>query len=305
MKPLTRALFVLAFAATALHAKDNIIVGTESGLYKVDRGSSALLWDKAPVRKILRRDGTWYFLTGAGIYASADLMAFVELDAGLPVKTIKIPEGGKKTFAREVQELKDLEIHPTNPLIMVTATKDSVYLTRDGGKAWRDIGLSAMTAGVKCVSVLDLPNSGGASQLTVFMSHPIYGVSYKQPDVSKNWVDLDDGLEQVPTIKWPDEIADLSASARNGTVELFASQTFMPRLYRLDWQKKAFARVWAGTGFIDSVEALALTDRSVLSTGTGKIREIPVAPALAPLTAPSQADFAITDWNADILSAPG
>ena len=91
---------------------------------------------------------------------------------------------------------------------------------------YESLGLSAKTTGVKAVAVLTLPDSEGSSRLTVFMSHPIYGVSWIRPDAAKPvWTDLNDGLERVPTIKWPDEVSDLSVLNAPEGVTLYARIT--------------------------------------------------------------------------------
>jgi hypothetical protein len=290
-------------AAIPLFSQETLFAGTDQGLWKIDRSAQTKIWDKAEVRKIIRAGDSWYLLTGAGIWAGSTPESLSGRNAGLPVKVIKNLENGQKTFTREIQELKDLEVHPTNPQILVTATKDAVYLTRDGGVSWKNIGISAATAGVKAVSVLDLPDATGQMRLTVFISHPIYGISWRQPDVPKTtWADLDNGLEQVPTIKWPDEVADLSAVARNGSVELYASQTFMPRIYRLDWANRTFTRVWTGPDFVDTIEGLAVSAKAALFTGPGSLREVPLPAAAAPVVTLSSP---VTDWNITLDSVPG
>jgi len=281
-----------------LFAEDIFLAGTGSGLYRVNNSKNSVIWDKSDVRKIIRTDSVWYFLTGAGVISSDDLSSFREANAGLPVKVIKITEGGKKNFVREIQELKDLEVHPTNPQILVTATKDAVFLTRNGGQSWQNMGLNSITAGAKAVSVLDLPDSTGRMQLTLLVSHPIYGVSWRQPDsMATNWVDMNAGLEKVPSIKWPDEVADLSAISRNGSIEVYASQTFMPRIYRLDWAKKQFLPVWSGTASVDTVEGLAVTAKSILYTGPDTVREVSAQS--------TSTSAAIDDWNASFQAVPG
>jgi hypothetical protein len=306
---------VTAFLALAslsrLTANESFLAGSPNGLYRVDRASAAKIWDAQDVRKIAQVGNNWYFLTGSGIWQSGDLVAFASRNEGLPVKIIKTYDGGTKAFTREVQELKDLEVHPTNPLIMVTATKDAVYLTRDGGASWSSVGMSAATAGVKAVCALDLPDKSGTSRLTIFVSHPIYGISWKQPDVSALWYDLNDGLEGVPTVKWPDEVADLQAVWATGgtdsrTITLYASQTFMPRIYRLDWAAKKFVGTWKGTEFIDSVEGLAVTAREIVFSAAGGLRSVSLpavgAESAFTLNAPAKA---VRDWDQSLESVPG
>jgi hypothetical protein len=320
---LTLSLIALCLCvAGASIAEDAFLAGTDSGLYQITKSGSELLWNKNDVRKIVRAGDTWYFLTGGGIFSSESLSLFEERNAGLPVKVLKVPTNGSKNFLREVQELKDLEVNPDDPKTLVTATKDAVYVTRDGGTSWKNVGIAATTAGIKAVAILNLPDSSGRNALTVLMSHPIYGVSYRNLDDPKSaWADLDVGLEQVPSIKWPDEVADLQAVRRGGKLVLFASQTFMPRIYRLDWTAKRFVRVWSGSAYADTVEGLAPTDSSVVFTAPEGIREVPVdmlasaavtAPGAAKnvykisFPAPSEATATtVTDWKQSLDSVPG
>lgn len=318
---LTLRLITLCFSlAGVTFAEEAFLAGTDTGLYRIAKTGTSLVWNKNDIRKIVRAGDSFYFLTGSGIFSSASLSLFEERNSGLPVKVIKVPSPGSKNFVREIQELKDLEVHPDNPKILVTATKDAVYVTRDGGASWQSVGIAAATAGVKAVAIADLPDSSGKNALTVIMTHPIYGVSYRNLDDPKSaWADLNAGLEQVPSIKWPDEVADLSAVRRGGRLSLFASQTFMPRIYRLDWTAKRFVRIWAGTASADTIEGIAPTDASLVFTAPDGIREIPMdMTAQGAIAAPGSAKYAyqvsltqpmaaakLADWKPSLDSVPG
>ncbi|MBR4598617.1 MAG: hypothetical protein IKO39_01030, partial [Treponema sp.] len=121
-----------------------ILAGSESGLYKITGSKTAIpLWSGGKVSKILRVDDRhdskvrWYFLTSEGIISSSDLVTFEFKNEGLPFLTIKQYDGSKATFLKQPAQLKDLAAHPTNPNILVTATKDDVYITYDGGSSWK------------------------------------------------------------------------------------------------------------------------------------------------------------------------
>ncbi len=286
-------------------ARETFLAGSSTGLYDIDGQKPVQLWNQPNVRKIVKADKTWFFLSDGGIWSSDDLSSFEPKNDGLPVKVIKSYDNGQKTFSREAQDLKDLEVHPKNPLILVTATKDAIYLTRDGGKSWKSLGLNASTTGAKAVAVLDLPDATGTPRLTVLMSHPIYGVSYKQPDVSGAWIDLNDGLEKVPTIKWPDEVSDIAVASEGGSIAVYAAQTFMPRIYRLDWSAKKFIPIWAGADHLDSVEGLAATGSRVLFSGPGRIRELFASSTGPALMAPGGASTEVNAWNAPLAEVPG
>ncbi len=277
--PLFLFLFpLLTAAAGPLNPEDARLVGTDTGLWRQEGSGLTRVGGLRDVRKILRAGDRWFFLAASGIWSSADLVAFEERDAGLPVKTLKIPgdaqEGTAKRFEREIQELKDLAAHPQDPNTLVTANKDGVWLTRDGGRTWRSLGSSAVTSGVKAVAVLSLPDKAGTEALTVFMSHPIYGVSWKQPDApNAAWTDLNGGLEKVPSIKWPDEVSSFSITYDSGRPRLFAAQTFMPRIYELDWAAKGFVPRWKGNRPADSVEGLQAHASGFVFTGPSALQE--------------------------------
>ena len=93
-----------------------------------------------------------------------------------------------------IQELKDLCVNPLNHKEMVTATKDSVFISKDAGCTWNNLGsMSNTTPGVKAVAVATIQG-----ETVVFMSHPIFGLSYIFPDKQKaTWNDVDAGFEKM------------------------------------------------------------------------------------------------------------
>ncbi|HHU37023.1 MAG TPA: hypothetical protein GXZ47_07320 [Treponema sp.] len=301
MKRLLLTLIACTFLLSFAVAEDSFLAGTVHGLYRFTNGKSRLVWQVPEVRKILHDGSRWIILTSTGIHASGDLKSFKPITEGLPVKILKIPENGTKRFVREVQELKDLEIHPTNSKIMVTATKDAVFLTKDGGASWKSLGRSAATTGIKAVSVLDLPDTTGELRLTVLMSHPIYGISWKRPDVSNpSWIDLNEGLYSVPSIRWSDEVADMIPVTINGKTDLYASNTFKPNIYRLDWEKKRFVSVWSGNAPLDTIDGLAAGSKTLVFSGPSRLREISYT-AEQNGTEP----VALNNWNNSLSQLPG
>lgn len=296
------SLTICMLFASFVAADNAFLAGTENGLYHITGNSSRLLWRAHEVRKILHDGSRWIILSLDGIHASTDLKTFTRITNGIPVKVVKIPGNGKKEFVREIQELKDLEIHPVNREIMVTATREAVYLSRDGGESWQNLGLSARTAGVKAVSVLDLPDSTGTMRLTVFMSHPIYGISWKYADQPGSpWNDLNNGLYCVPSIRWPDEVADITVTSDGGSATVIASNTFKPALYRLNWEKKEFESLWRGNAPLDTVEGLAMGKHSVVFTSPSRIRELSFGKAGTDAPEPAE----VSDWYPLLSSLPG
>lgn len=282
-------------------ADDAFLAGTTNGLYRITGTNSRLIWPAREVRKILNDGSRWIILSLEGLHTSNDLKTFTPISDGLPVKVIKVPDNGSKQFVREIQELKDIELHPTNPAVMVTATKDAVFLTRDGGTSWESLGLSAQTAGVKAVCVLDLPDSTGAMRTVVFMSHPIYGISWKYADTPRGaWTDLNNGLYQVPTIRWPDEVADMVAVLRDGKPQVIVSNTFKPNIFRLDWENKRFETFWTGSTPLDTLDGLSPGTHSLVFTSPSRIRELPLGQSVE-TAAPRE----VPDWYPQLAKLPG
>lgn len=272
-----------------------ILTGTDTGLYKTVRGTVFPLWTEGSVDQILF-DGNWYFVTSAGILFSSDLKTFELRNNGLPVQTIKeykTDETGEKTksFTTQQQMLKDIAVHPQNSDIMVTMTKDAVFLTRDGGLNWENIGFSAKTAGGKAVAVASMPKLipveipsetdsapsvtyqiADETELVVFLSHSIYGLAYLTPDIENaNWTDIETGFEMLPTQTYVEEIADIlpvSTIGSNGEIstDIYLSQTFIPRIYRLDWQKQIGELLWKGEEPTDTVDGLSWTGSNLVYT---------------------------------------
>ncbi|WP_439647435.1 putative glycoside hydrolase [Brucepastera parasyntrophica] len=289
---------------TGILAEDFFLAGTDAGLYRINGARTDMVWKMPQIKKIQAAGDQWFFLTEKGIFHTKDFITFEERNTGLPVKLIKYMENGEKKFSSEVQELKDLKLHPANPDIMVTTTREAVYLSRDGGKTWKSQGMSATTAGAKSVCVLDLPDSEGTPQLTIFLSHPIYGISWRRPDAEKPvWTDLNEGLESAPTINWPDEVADIIAVPEGKTFAVYASQTFMPRIYRLDWNGNKFIKIWSGENPADTIDGLAAGPKSLVFSTLNNLYELPL-----PVTPGQEKEppvHPVPDWNTIFRRIPG
>ncbi|MCL2180141.1 MAG: hypothetical protein FWB83_03350, partial [Treponema sp.] len=167
---------------------------------------------------------------------------------------IKVFNNGVKSFMTVVQEIKDVEVNPADPRIMVCATKDRVYLTRDQGRTWTNAGgLPYVTNGIKAVAAAFMP------ELTLFLSHSVYGVYYRQIDVSgSTWTQIPDGLEKLETTNNPDEISDIAvyhASAQDEPV-IYISQTFRRRIYKLNWARKVSNLIWSDDSPFGTVDSL-------------------------------------------------
>jgi len=250
----------------AVESRRAVIAGTDEGLVSIDStGKMTTLWSGGSVKKILRvAENTWAILGSEGILISADLQKWEPRNQGLPVKMIKIFQDGNKTFLPMVQEIKDLEINPSDPQIMVCATKDQVYLSRNQGQSWTNLGApSYRTNGIKAVASAYMPRGDSGGDLTVFLSHSTYGVFYIQPDrAGAQWIELSKGLEKLETTGNADEVSDITVvlaqplGETNYLPVMYAAQTFRRRIYRLDWEAKAFNLVWSDDSPFGTVDSL-------------------------------------------------
>ena len=238
-----------------------MFAGTNEGLFAIDpAGKVEALWTGGSVKKILHVPGekdTWVILGSEGILVSTDMQNWEKRNNGLPVKTIKIYENGKKSFLRMVQEIKDIEINPDDPRIMVCATKDRVYLTRNQGLSWTGLaGFRYQTNGIKAVAAAYLP------ELTVFASHSIYGIHYIRPDsANARWTEFNNGIEKLETTDNPDEISDIAVT--HNPTAIYVSQTFRRRIYKLDWNQKKFNLVWSDGSSFGTVDSLYTGDNGL------------------------------------------
>ncbi|MDR2370638.1 MAG: putative glycoside hydrolase, partial [Treponema sp.] len=235
------------------------LAGTARGLYSIDgKGNAVCLRPGPDVRKIIRAGSAWLILSGDGIFRSSDLRQWENRGGGLPVKTIKVFEDGKKSFVSAVQDIKDLEVNTSNPDVMVCAVRDAVFLSVDGGISWRSLGSPALrTDGIKAAASAYLP-AGESSELVIFMSHSVYGCYYITPDIpGAAWTAISGGLEELETTGNADEVSDISVSAGpDGSPVIYVSQTFRKRVYRLDWSGKRFVPLWSGGEDFGAVDSL-------------------------------------------------
>lgn len=184
------------------------LVGSDEGLFKVTSRNTAFpIWTEGRVDQLLQvtlpvsndidsssvYESCWIMRTSKGIFFTSDLKNFEERDNGLPFLTIKKYENKSSRLEKQIQELKDLNVNPLNNEEMVTATKDSVFYSKDGGLSWKSIGsTSRNTPGVKACAVATIDG-----ETVVFMAHPIFGLSYIFPNRAKpEWNDVDAGLKK-------------------------------------------------------------------------------------------------------------
>lgn len=268
--------------------KEPFLVATDSGLFRVlPSGAADPLWTEGKVERILRTAEKWFFITDKGILSSLDLKIFTECNNGLPSLTIKTYEDGVKNITQQAALLKDISVDPFDSNILVTATKDEVFITYDGGSEWTSLGSSSRyTPGIKAVAVAHMPvyDEAGAitgSELAVFMSHPIYGFSYCVPGEGggARWVDVSAGFSMMPSLTQVDEVSDILpvlCRAESGEIytELYVAQSFMPNIYRFDWRTKRAEKIYEGAEAADTIDALCQCGSDIIFTTVGKVQSI-------------------------------
>jgi hypothetical protein len=257
MKPrfLAALLAALLFPLTAVAASASLpkefLAGYDAGLYRIEDGERAVpLWLDGEVRKIIKSSEGWYFLTSLGVLYSQDLGVFEDRSEGLPVKTYKHIDNGKKNFTTEVQDLKDLELSRSDPLTLATCTKDAAFVSRDGGKSWKSFGTPADTTGLKAIALGPFPGSGESA---LWASHPIKGVFVHRLS-GGGWVPANQGLTVIDktTIE---EIADIQPGADGS---MWAGASFLSRVYKLEPKAKDFKTIWADKVDFGCAESLDL-----------------------------------------------
>jgi Uncharacterized conserved protein len=289
------------------------IAGSDKGLFRISGNNTAVpLWTEGKVEQILRTvapgaDGApkerWYFRTSEGILYSEDLVHFEQRNEGLSLLTIKQYDGKNTSFVKQVAMLRDLSVDPLNPLCLVTATENSVFITRDGGKSWTSLGsTSEATPGMKAVAVATMPDGN----LAVFLSHPIFGLSYMLPNTKDaHWTDVSSGIKIMNSLTSTDEIADIYPMLRtraDGTkyVEIYFSQTFLPYLYKFNWDKKAGVCVYSDDQPSETFDGLTSIDNTLIFTRNETLGSIDVN-SLASPGIPAN----LTQWKQSLSCVPG
>ncbi len=269
----------------------NSLVATDSGLYRISGAKTFVpLWTGGKVKQILPVEYSdsngkafykYYFVTDKGILYSENLTDFELRNEGLPFLVIKKYNGEKTWFENQCQDLKDISVNPINPLEVVTATKEKVYYSNDGGLHWISLGsASSRTNGIKAVCVASLKFGSGENthnETVVFMAHSILGFHYCFPDEKKlDWKEAQKGLAASDPSNSADEVSDIlpvvvSDEAGRKYCEIFLAQTFIPRLYHFDISEEKSTPVYRGTEPADTIDALSRSGNSIVFMTPGSV----------------------------------
>ncbi|MCQ2598363.1 MAG: hypothetical protein MJ181_11020 [Treponema sp.] len=251
------------------------LVGSDHGLFRVTSSNNAIpLWTDGRVDQIIhieKKDDIpegWFLRTTKGIIYSKDLKTFEERNEGLPFLIVKKYDGKTAYTEKQINTLEDFHINPLNQNEIVVATKKQVYISRDAGLSWRALGsMSMITPGIKAVAVATIDGRS-----VVFMSHPLLGFSYCFPDDAKvNWNDCDTGFECMPSLTTPDEISDIIVVNKAGAdgqtkTDIYISQTYLPRIYRYNWEQKKAELIYKGDQILDVIDGLTMVGDVLMFT---------------------------------------
>lgn len=280
------------------------LVGSDNGLYKITSNNNVFpLWEEGRVDQLIQLENSaWLMRTSKGIFYTEDLVNFEERTNGLPFLTIKKYIEKETSLHKQIHELKDLCVNPQNNLEIVTATKDNVYFSRDGGLNWKSVGsMSKNTAGIKAVAVATIQD-----ETVIFMSHPIFGFSYCYPNRKNSaWIDVTSGFEMMPTLSSPDEIADILPVVRtnaDGTnyTEIYVSQSYLPRLYKFNWQEKKAELIYKDKEPIDCYDGLTTIDNVLVYSKIEGFGSLDIDSLHSP-----GVPTAFADWNKAFAAVPG
>lgn len=247
---------------------DLILVGSDKGLFKVtDRNVAIPLMTDIRIEQIASIDNeNWMIRTEKGFLFTKDFNIFEERNNGLSFLTIKKYENKEKSLEQKIQHLKDFCINPLNKNEMVTATKDNVFYSDDEGKNWKKLGsMSKITPGIKAVAVATINEKS-----VVMMSHSIYGFSYIFPNEENSvWTDVEEGFEKMISLSSTDEIADILPVIKtqpDGSflTEIYISQTYLPRIYKFDFDEQKAELIYKGNQIVDVIDGLYQIDDSIL-----------------------------------------
>lgn len=255
----------------ASYPKDSSLNIATNGIDDTANGSQSATTKK--------RVSAWLFRSSAGVLYSEDLETFSLRNEGLPQLVIKeYSEEKGETFHPVIHTLKDLAADPFDNNRLITATKDCVYLSEDCGLTWKNIGsMSANTSGIKAVAVTTIKGrpatdtqKATVDEVVAFESHPIFGFAYKRLSTARPaWIDVSAGFDLMTSMTQIDEISDILPVKKvnaDGSIEtaIYCAQSYIPRIYRFDWEDRRAVRLYKGEAFNGTIDGLSIVDGSLL-----------------------------------------
>jgi len=247
--------------------KNYLLAGTKKGLYYWDfQNPPFLIKQKGKVKKILKTERGFYFLTYQGIFFTSNLRDFEEKNTGLTKKVIKHYRNNIKTFSEEIQDLKDLKIDPKNQNNLVTATKDGVFYSTNGGNSWEFLKNPTTTTGITSVLIYSNPH------LEILFAHPFRGVYHKNISQNTPWKELNFGLKRSSGMY--EEVSDLSLRVNaEGQLEILALHNFYPQILKLNTKIQKWEVLYETDKKFEVAQGLFIKENQALFTTNSKLVE--------------------------------
>ena len=240
-------------SALKTNQENFVLFGTSAGIYYWETNNEpVLIWNQGEVKKILKVESGYYFLTSKGVVFSDNLKDFKELNQGLSFKVIKHFKDGKKSFTNDIQDLKDLEVDPANPKNLVTCTKDKIFYSQNGGETWNGFDNPTRASGIKAVAVFSNPD------LQIFFTHPFQGIFYKNISKKGKWEQWNEGMYKYSKIY--EEVSDILIKKEKDQYRIFAANNFIPIVYELNLKNRVWKKLFKMKENFGMIENLSFSD---------------------------------------------
>lgn len=269
LKRLFFILIGLLWALSALGAGEGLWIGTKNGLYSYrEFDEPGLLWGEAEVRQIVAHSGGFYLLTGKGVLFSKDMKSFEFRNRGIANQVFKLYDGKEVSYEQQPGPLFDLVYDPVNPDNMAVSSRFGIYVSTDGGLNWSYVANPSYRSGNKAVAIFTINK-----RLYLVHSGTLRGVFYTELSLKSRralgWKSLNSGLYKTQVIF--EELSDISVSIHDGKVVIYGANSYFPRLYRLNWEKRSWRTIYTDKGDNRTIDSLAPDRNGLAYVTTGKI----------------------------------
>ncbi len=272
MKRLISLLFIFAVLSHALiysnelnqQKKDFVLAAVKDGLYYWDHKSDPfLIWNNGgnppEIKKFLPVPYGLFLLTSYGVFFTEDGKEFETRNNGISYKVIKIYRNNEKSFTNEIDDLKDLKFDPENPSNLIACSKDSVYLSTNGGMAWLMIQSPVPYSSIKTAAVISSPD------LRIYLGHSFKGLYTMTVGSGNRWKNISKGLFSFS--KTYEEIADILVRKEGEKTVLYAANNFTPILYTWNDKLKSWNIYEKFQKDFDMMESLVLKEKYLYFVG--------------------------------------
>ncbi|HWR12863.1 MAG TPA: putative glycoside hydrolase [Rectinemataceae bacterium] len=300
-----------ALAQAGLESPQDFLAGGKAGLYSVvlgrDEVETRLIWGEGSVSSIHPFDGGWYFTGSRGIVFSADLRKFENRSAGLPLKTLKIPEGDAFTLSSQTVEIKSLAVDPAQPNRLAACTGTELWYSETSGKSWISLGSPSVVQGLKSVS---FGPGQGASQHAVWVSHAIKGVFSREIDGKSGWTGPVAGLpkvfgsngEEVSSFALVPTGGQAGIASTGPAWNFIAGLSFLSKIFHWDPARKTFVERYSDIKDFGSADSLAPAGRdSCFAISNNGIERFSLTPGNGRMA--MKPDARLTDASKSVVEA--